>query len=296
VSRLRILPCADAEQAAAEVRRSLDLPHEEAAVLGFSALHACREGRCPNSRGEAVEIGAWVNAAIAAKLSLPPEAPLPHPPRERFPEMSVGVANQTTMSAARRLGAAGHATLALNFANGVHPGGGFLGGARAQEEVLCRSSALYVTLEGDAMYAAHRRRTDQASSDWAILSPGVPFFRTDDGAPLDAPWRSSVLSCAAPVAGGSGGRAAELLQQRIHRVLAIAQAYGYEALVLGAWGCGAFGNDPARTARDFRDALAGPFLGAFREVVFAVADWSRERRFLGPFRDAFAELAPRAPR
>jgi uncharacterized protein (TIGR02452 family) len=61
--------------------------------------------------------------------------------------------------------------------------------------------------------------------------------------------------------------------------------------VLGAWGCGAFRNDPARTARDFREALLGPFLGAFREIAFAVVDWSPERRFLGPFRAAFGELA-----
>lgn len=290
MTRLRIRPCADSEATAEEVRRALDLPHEAAAALGFSALHACREGRYRNGRGEAVDIGAWVEAALAARLSIPPEAPLPERPADRFPEMAVGVANETTLAAARRLSEAGHATLALNFANGVHPGGGFLGGARAQEEALCRSSALYVTLEGDPMYAAHRRRSDKASSDWAILSPDVPFFRSDDGTPLDSPWRLGVLSCAAPVAGASGGRAAELLRQRIARVLAIAEAHGYAALVLGAWGCGAFGNDPARTARDFRDALAGPFLGAFREVAFAVADWSPERRFLGPFRDAFAEL------
>lgn len=288
VATLRILPSVDGDAAAREVRRALDLPREEAAALGFSALHASREGRYPNVRGESVEIRPWVEAAVAARLSLPPDAPLPPRRSERFQEMTVGVANETTMCAGRRQSAAGHPTLALNFANGVHPGGGFLAGARAQEEVLCRSSALYVTLEGDAMYEAHRRRPDQASSDWAILSPHVPFFRTDDGTPLDAPWLLSILTCAAPVADDAGGLAAELLRQRIARVLAIAEAYACEALVLGAWGCGAFGNDPARTAHDFRDALSGPFLGAFKHVVFAIADWSPERRFLGPFRDAFA--------
>jgi uncharacterized protein (TIGR02452 family) len=106
--------------------------------------------------------------------------------------------------------------------------------------------------------------------------------------PLPAPWRLSVLTCAAPIADGPGGQAADLLRRRIARVLEIAEAYSFEALVLGAWGCGAFRNDPGRTARDFRDALLGPFLGAFAHVVFAIADWSPARRFLGPFRDAFA--------
>lgn len=61
----------------------------------------------------------------------------------------------------------------------------------------------------------------------------------------------------------------------------IAAAHGYSDLVLGARGRGAFGNDPHATAADFRAALAGPFDGAFDQVVFAITDWSPERRFLG---------------
>jgi uncharacterized protein (TIGR02452 family) len=83
--------------------------------------------------------------------------------------------------------------------------------------------------------------------------------------------------------------AGNLLQRRIHRVLEIARAYDYVSLVLGAWGCGAFENDPVRTAKDFRSALEGDFRGAFSEIVFAIADWSVDRRYLGPFRDVFAE-------
>jgi uncharacterized protein (TIGR02452 family) len=71
-------------------------------------------------------------------------------------------------------------------------------------------------------------------------------------------------------------------------VLAIARAYGHSELVLGAWGCGAFGNDAHRTALDFRQALDGEFRGAFSDVVFAITDWSRERKTLGPFSEVFA--------
>lgn len=70
-------------------------------------------------------------------------------------------------------------------------------------------------------------------------------------------------------------------------MLAVCHAFGFDGLVLGAWGCGAFGNDPARTARDFHRLLSGRFDGAFREVVFAIADCSPQRRSLGPFRDRF---------
>lgn len=63
----------------------------------------------------------------------------------------------------------------------------------------------------------------------------------------------------------------------------IAAAYEHPALVLGAWGCGAFGNDPQRTAADFRKALEGEFANTFSDVVFAIADWSPGRRFIGPW-------------
>ena len=71
-------------------------------------------------------------------------------------------------------------------------------------------------------------------------------------------------------------------------MLAVARACGHDTLVLGAWGCGAFKNDVARTARDFRHALETEFAGAFSEVVFAITDWSPNRMFLAPFRDVFA--------
>ena len=286
---LLVLPCDDGVEQAERCRRDLQLPHEEAARLGLSAVHATSEGSYRTVDGRTADLRALIEAARARRQSLPPDAALPPAGRRSARETRVQVTNETTMRAGRRLTDAGGRPLALNFANGVNPGGGFLHGALAQEEVLCRSSALFATLDDDPMYEAHRRQGDQASSDWTILSPDVPFFRTDDGTALDAPWPFSVLTCAAPVATSVGQpRAGDLLCGRIHRVLAVSEAHGYDSLVLGAWGCGAFGNDPARTARDFRDALEGPYRDAFRDVVFAIADWSPERRFLGPFRNVFA--------
>jgi uncharacterized protein (TIGR02452 family) len=99
----------------------------------------------------------------------------------------------------------------------------------------------------------------------------------------------SFLSSAAPYAPSIGQpESGDLLLRRIHRVLAIAYVLGYHTLVLGAWGCGAFCNDPYRTAFDFRNALETDFKGHFSDVVFAITDWSPERRFLGPFRDIFS--------
>ena len=105
---------------------------------------------------------------------------------------------------------------------------------------------------------------------------------------ISPPWKLSFLTCAAPYAPDVGQpRSGDLLQTRILRVLNAAKYFGHSSLILGAWGCGAFENDPRRTALDFRSALEGPFAGAFSDVVFAITDWSPERRFLRPFHDVF---------
>lgn len=287
--RLTVLPCLDSRDLAACRRRELDIPRPTAAALGRSAVDAAREGRYVTRAGISVDWGPAVGTARSAKRSIRPTDPLPAGERLHFPETRVQVTNETTLGASLRLAEAGLRPLALNFANGINPGGGFLGGARAHEEVLCRSSALYQTLVDDPMYEEHGERDLPDSTDWAIYSPDVPVHRTDDGTELERPWLLSFITCAAPYAPVVGlPEAGHLLEQRIHRVLAIAQAYGHSTLVLGAWGCGAFGNDPRRTALDFRRALEGDFSAAFSGIVFAIADWSPERRYLGPFRDVFA--------
>lgn len=285
---LERLPCLDSDERADRCRAVLSLDRDRATLLGQSAVAAAEQGRYRTADARPVNWLAAVEQACENKVSIPPDAPLPDGQLERAGTTRVQVANETTLEAARRLVDSDLRVLALNFANGVHPGGGFLQGALAQEEVLCRSSALYLTLRGDPMYAFHAERPLPDSTDWAILSSDVPVFRSDDGTPLDEHWPLSFLTCAAPYAPGIGlERSGELLAGRIRRVLAIAAAHGYTGLVLGAWGCGAFGNDPARTARDFEIALT-ELEGVFTEVCFAIADWSPQRRFLGPFRERLA--------
>lgn len=277
----------DGDDAAASNRRALCVDRHLAAGLGSETLRAIREGGYLLPDGCRVDWSESVAAAIAAKVTIPPEANLPGG-GGNLASTSLAVANETTLNAAKQLVSQGEKPLVLNMANGVSPGGGFLTGARAQEEVLCRSSALHATLDGDAMYSAHRSRSDYESSDWMILSPRVPVFRTDAGAPLDQPWLCDFITSAAPFAPRVGQpRSSQLMTQRISRLLHVAAAFKYEALVLGAWGCGAFRNDPEATAASFRAALNGPFEGCFKHVQFAITDWSPERRFLGPFRDEF---------
>jgi uncharacterized protein (TIGR02452 family) len=288
---LRVLPCLDSDEMGAARRSELDIRRDAARSLGLSAVEAAQKGMYLTRSGDKIAWSDAIRAACAMKSSVPPDAPLPTSERPSVTQTTVQVANETTLQAARRLTDLGVRPLALNFANGIHPGGGFLNGARAQEEVLCRSSGLFLTLVGDPMYEAHRKRLRPDSTDWAILSPDVPVFRNDDGTELPRPWLLSFITCAAPVAAALGQpESGILLRRRIHRTLDIARSYEYDALVLGAWGCGAFGNDPHRTARDFKHALTHDFAGLFSDIVFAITDWSPDRRFLGPFRDTFTEV------
>lgn len=289
MTEMVFLSCLDSDEMASDRRAELDVSRSRAYELGRTAVAAVKAGHYLSPSGARVDISAEVAHSCAAKRSIAPHEDLPATaPRMSF-VTKVQVRNETTLQAAFGLVEDGSTPLALNFANGIHPGGGFLNGARAQEEGLCRSSALYETLVGDPMYEYHRRRPQPDSSDWVIYSPQVPVFRTDDGRELERPWPLSFLTSAAPYAPKIGQpESGDLLSKRINRVLSVAAALRYHALILGAWGCGAFGNDPFRTAVDFRKALEGDFRGQFSEVIFAIADWSPERRYLGPFREVFS--------
>ncbi|EGX56053.1 hypothetical protein SZN_29762 [Streptomyces zinciresistens K42] len=208
---------------------------------------------------------------------------------------SFEVTGESSLEAARRLGGG---PAVLNFASARNPGGGYLNGAQAQEEALCRASALHTCLlAAPAFYDHHRAHRDPFYTDRVIHSPGVPVFRDDRGALLDEPFPVGFLTAAAPNAGvvrrTAPQRAAELpdaLARRAERVLETAAAHGYRRLVLGAWGCGVFANDPAQVAGAFR-ALLGPggrFAGAFGHVVFAVLDRTPD----SPARAAFARAFP----
>ncbi len=153
--------------------------------------------------------------------------------------------------------------LVLNFANPVNPGGGVRRGARAQEEDLCRKSSLLLSLESGeakAYYDYNRTLNTFMGSDAMILTPNVEIIRDDTGKLLEETRIVSVLTCAAPmITRGKEGMTEDAYQQmlftRITGMLKCAAAFGYKVLVLGAWGCGAFGNDAAVMSDLFYRAL-----------------------------------------
>lgn len=214
-----------------------------------------------------------VRAAVAGtRLHLPDEPLLPTGPAA---DPTIEVTHESTLAAARRLGPA---AATLVFASARNPGGGFLGGAKAQEESLARSSALYATqLAAPDFYAHHRADRDLRYSDRVIWSPDVPVFRDDNGVLLEEPYRTSFLTAAAPNRGAIAKNQPRrlddvpaVLLRRARRVLTAAAAHGHRALVLGAWGCGVFQNDPGEVAGAFATALSD--VPHFDHVAFAILD------------------------
>ncbi|HVO30065.1 MAG TPA: TIGR02452 family protein [bacterium] len=207
---------------------------------------------------------------------------------------SIEVTDEGTADAGRRLAAAGQRVAVLNFASARNVGGGFLGGARAQEEELCRASGLYRCLETQrGYYDANRAERSALYTDHAIESPDVPFFRDASRAFVEEPWLLTVLTSPAPNTGAllqqddaeSLARIEAAFRRRAAQVLALAREGGHDVLVLGAWGCGAFQGDPEMVSAIFRELLDGPFSGSFERVVFAVLVKSRrDARNLEAFR------------
>lgn len=262
----------------------------EAARVARETVEVLRAGRYTAPAGHVVELADALAAAVGGTVGYPPGAPLP-PAGPGGHRTRFEVFNETATAAAARLHAAGRNVVALNFASARHPGGGFLSGARAQEEDLCRASGLYACLDGHDLYRHHAGLSGGMYTDYAVYSPAVPVFRDDAGRLLDGPYPCSFVTCPAVNAGAVADRERPRIRgemrRRVDKVLAVMAGHGHDAAVLGAWGCGVFKNDPEEVADLFREALAAGHAGAFAVVAFAVLDRSADGHFVGPFAARF---------
>lgn len=184
----------------------------------------------------------------------------------------IEVTQESTIECIRRLVQEGFNTCALNFANGFHPGGGYLKGARAQEESCCRCSALFATLDQkkcrSGFYSLHENRYE--ATDTLIFSPDVPIFRdhSEELAPLIT---ASFITSAAIDYRYFQGNGDEIMLSRIRKIIQLAAFKEQRALVLGAFGCGVFLNNPNEIAEDFRQVLFEEgYISFFDKIVFAI--------------------------
>ena len=268
----------------------------ELRALAHATTAIVEAGHYVAPAGREVRIAESVTSAVAGTRLYLPDDDLAVPARASGAVPAIEVTRESSLSAARRLG---DDAVCLVFASARSPGGGFLNGARAQEESIARVSALYACqMSVPQFYGFHRRQQDLRYSDRVIYSPRVPVFRDENGTLLEEPYRTSFLTAAAPNLGAImtsqptvAGSVPEVLAARAARVLAVAAAHGHRELVLGAWGCGVFRNDPLTVARAFREQLARTG-GWFDRAVFAVLDNQQGAPTYNAFADALTARAP----
>jgi uncharacterized protein (TIGR02452 family) len=265
--------------------------------IAEETLAAIDAGKYINSSGKTIPIKKLLDYSIKGSRLYKPDSideltKSNNQTRKLFASPKISITSESSLEAAFRL-ANEHPCL-LNFASAKHAGGGFLRGSAAQEESIARSSGLYPTLIQHPEFYEENKRSQAKNIglylDYAIYSPEVPIFRNDAGEWLEAPYVVSVLTSPAPNRHAILNtdeddvvqlsldddidaiemKIIETLDKRMYHVLSIMAAQGHRTIILGAWGCGIFGNDPLVVAELFRENLQKlPF---FDTVVFAIYD------------------------
>ncbi len=162
---------------------------------------------------------------------------------------------------------------ALNFANALVAGGAYVIGGNAQEESLCRASMLYYTIKGvKAFYSANRKHFSADYTDGMIYSENVPVIRDDTGRLLENPVNCNFITCPAvnrreawlmPLRKING-----IMERRIEKIVALAVSKKPDIIILGAFGCGAFGNSREDVLPMFERAVNA--YGGNGEFIFAI--------------------------
>ena len=164
-------------------------------------------------------------------------------------------------------------TAVLNFASYKKPGGMFIEGSRAQEECLCHESFLYNVLKELApYYEINKTRLNRALyTNAAVYTPAIRFFRNGSQDRY-----ADVITCAAPnktaaikyklVTEDENNKA---LKDRIHFVKCVVekQQFTPKTIILGAYGCGVFGQDPDLVANTMIDEFSD---SSIENIIFAV--------------------------
>ena len=207
---------------------------------------------------------------------------------------------------------AGFHPCVLNMASERNPGGGVLTGSGAQEENLFRRSNLFASLYQFANYATQYDVVKSAKhypldrNSGGIYSQNATVFRSSENsgyALFDAPFQVSVVSVPAinrpdlVEVDGQLRIAQHLMEptkEKMRTILRISGKYEHNALVLSAFGCGAFCNPPEHIALLFKEVFAeNEFINRFALVVFAIiSDYNSHRAHnpngnFEPFRKIF---------
>lgn len=193
--------------------------------------------------------------------------------------MKISVVAGGTVSTAYKMKVSDNKYVAmLNFADAKRPGGWVAEGAQTQEENICRCTNLYAAITQPKCMTNYyglnlkagipdsERHYNEPYTDALIYSPSVAIFK-DDITYDDVPVRFvDVITSPSPC--GNVGGVESILEHRMRGIFKVAHYYGVTSIVLGAWGCGAFGQNPEVVAKCFANVLKE--LPLFDEVVFAI--------------------------
>ena len=168
----------------------------------------------------------------------------------------------------------GKRVLALNFANALFAGGAYTMGGNAQEESLCRASLLYYTIrEQKEFYSDNRKRASALYTDGMILSENVSIIRDDSGALLNERMTADFVTCPAvnrnELLPWNRKNANGVMERRIEKIVSFMQSQSPDVMVLGAFGCGAFGNKREIILPFFEQAI-NKFTDGKAEIIFAI--------------------------
>lgn len=169
---------------------------------------------------------------------------------------------------------------ALNFANAMYAGGGYILGGNAQEESLCRASMLYYTIRTQKKYyRANRFHILPDYTDNMIYSQNVPVIRDDSGKLLDNPIKCDFITCPAVNRTFakfifSDKKINDKMTVRIDKIISLAVSKNPDIIILGAFGCGVFGNKRETVFRIFEDAV-NSLVPDDIKVIFAIPDFRK---------------------
>lgn len=171
----------------------------------------------------------------------------------------------------------------LNMANATTPGGGFISGARAQEEALCSRTDLYIALlmgkqmgnyplkighsfviDGVNILLDNNFRFIQNNKNLTIISAAAKHYSSENEANLDKQMK-------------------DIIVQNWLSIIYAGSLANIDELVISALGCGAFNNPPEEVASQLFNALRICVAGNIKKISVIIFDDHNGQRKGGNF-------------
>jgi uncharacterized protein (TIGR02452 family) len=241
--------------------------------LAAETVAILEEGGYQSIGGKAIELREAIKKAMRSSVLYKAGHNFVRRPPVGVRGGGIEVTEESVCLACKRLILRDDRIVVLNFASPVRPGGGWLVGQPGQEPSIARSSALVPTIARHEEFYRAGEEAGPIGSDAMVYSPDVPFFRDDDGTLLDEPFLVSVISCAPVDAARCRGRpdiegeVAGEMKKRMRKILLCAIQYGHKIMVIGAFGCGEFGNDASVVAKIEKELLIDEQFGQYFDLV-----------------------------